>query len=106
MTCRSTSGSVFDISAPVPSVTESTMYGFIRYPPLQQALTAVMSWSGVMLNVWPNDAAASCEKFSLLQKTLRGHQMLPLSPGSEMPVFPVREASGFSLARKKPKLSQ
>ena len=35
----------------------------IKCPPFTHALTAVMSCSGVIVNVWPKDAAANCDKF-------------------------------------------
>ena len=73
---------------------------------MQQALTAVIICSGVMLKVCPKEAAASWERFSGLQKTFLLHQMLPLSPGRVMPVFPVSEAAGSWDALKKPKFSQ
>ena len=75
-------------------------------PPFTQALTAVMSCSGVMVKVWPKDAAASCDRFFFEQKVFLLHQMLPLSPARSMPVRAVRLASGSSESFKKPKASQ
>ena len=65
-----------------------------------------MSWSGVIVKVCPNDAAASCDKFFGEQKVFWLHQILPLSPARSMPVFAVRFASGSELRFRKPKPSQ
>ena len=75
-------------------------------PPLTQALTAVISCSGVMVKVWPKEAAASWERLRGEQKVFRLHQMLPLSPARSMPVRAVRLASGSSESLRKPKASQ
>ena len=76
----------------------------MRFPPLTQAETAVMSWMGVMLKVCPKEAAASCERFSGLQNTSSLHQMLPLSPPRSMPVLAVScwEVSAVRSMKPKP----
>ena len=72
---------------------------------MTQALTAVMSCSGVMLKVCPKLAAASWLRFSGLQNTSSLHQMLPLSPPRSMPVVPVSCAELSPARSKKPKAS-
>ena len=73
---------------------------------MTQALTAVMSCRGVMVKVWPKEAAASCDRFFSEQKVFWLHQMLPLSPARSMPVVAVRFSSGSPVMFKKPKASQ
>ena len=73
---------------------------------MTQALTAVISCKGVMVNVCPKDAAASCERFFSLQKVSRLHHMLPLSPPMSMPVFAVSCCVSSPVRVRNPKASQ
>ena len=72
---------------------------------MTQALTAVMSCSGVIVNVWPKEAAASWERFSGSQNVFWLHQMLPLSPDISMPVLAVRLLSTLLVKFRKPNAS-